>query len=149
MRAPFQVLIIPYKVINKEIFYGMFLRKKQMIWQFISGGGENNEIPVETAIRELREETTISVEKENVIQLDAKSTIPVVNITGDFTWGKDVFVVPEYTFAVDINGCEIKLSSEHKEVVWVKYEEAMDNLKFDSNKTALWEINEKLKRKLI
>ena len=41
-----------------------------------------------------------------------------------------------------------KLSSEHKEVIWVKYDEAKDNLKFDSNKTALWELNEKLKRRL-
>ena len=41
MRAPFQVLIIPYKIVNKEIFYGVFLRKKQQIWQFIAGGGED------------------------------------------------------------------------------------------------------------
>lgn len=148
MRAPFQVLIIPYKIVNKEIFYGVFLRKKQQIWQFIAGGGEDNELPIETAARELREETTISVEKENIMQLETKSTIPVVNITGEFTWGEDVFVVPEHTFAVDIDGYEIKLSSEHKEVIWVKYDEAKDNLKFDSNKTALWELNEKLKRRL-
>ena len=148
MRAPFQVLIIPYKIVNKEIFYGVFLRKKQQIWQFIAGGGEDNELPIETAVRELREETTISVEKENIMQLETKSTIPVVNITGEFTWGENVFVVPEHTFAVDTGGHEIKLSSEHKEVIWVKYDEAKDNLKFDSNKTALWELNEKLKRRL-
>lgn len=148
MRAPFQVLIIPYKIIDKEIFYGVFLRKKQKIWQFVSGGGEGCELPIDTAIRELREETAISVKKENMIQLETKSTIPVVSITGEFTWGEDVFVVPEHTFAVNINDYDIKLSNEHKEVIWIKYDEAINNLKFDSNKTALWELNEKLKRKI-
>lgn len=148
MRAPFQVLIIPYKIIDKEIFYGVFLRKKQKIWQFVSGGGEDSELPIETVIRELREETAISVKKENIIQLETKSTIPVVSVTGEFTWGEDVFVVPEHTFAVNINDYDIKLSNEHKEVIWVKYDEAISNLKFDSNKTALWELNEKMKRKI-
>ena len=39
------------------------------------------------------------------------------------------------------------LSSEHKEYRWVKYDEAMRLLKYDSNKTALWELNERLKMK--
>ena len=33
---------------------------------------------------------------------------------------------------------------------WMTYEETIRKLKFDSNKTALWELNEKLiRRKLI
>ena len=32
---------------------------------------------------------------------------------------------------------------------WMTYEEAITKLKFDSNKTALWELNEKLKRRKI
>lgn len=39
------------------------------------------------------------------------------------------------------------LSSEHKEYRWVEYDEAMRLLKYDSNKTALWELNERLKMK--
>ena len=46
MRAPFQVLVIPYKIINNEILYGIFLRSDMKVWQAISGGGEDNETPI-------------------------------------------------------------------------------------------------------
>lgn len=31
MRAPFQVLVIPYKIINNEILYGIFLRSDMKV----------------------------------------------------------------------------------------------------------------------
>ena len=68
-----------------------------------------------------------------------------VNITGKYTWGNDVYVIPEYSFAVEIGNSDIRLSNEHKEYKWVEYEEAMKNIKYDSNRTALWELNERLK----
>lgn len=148
MRAPFQVLIIPYKIINKNILYGVFLRNKPKVWQFVSGGGEDAELPIEAAVRELREETSISVDKERLMRLDTLSSIPVVNITGEFTWGKDIFIVPEHTFAVNVDGYTITISDEHQEVAWLEYDKAKELLKYDSNKTALWELNEKLKRKI-
>ena len=147
MRAPYQTLTILYKEKNTKILYGIFYRNSHPIWQFVSGGGEDNETPLETVVREIMEETSIIVDKEEVKQLDAKTSIPVVNITGEYTWGPNVYVIPEYTFAVKIKDCDIKLSNEHKEYKWVEYDEAMEKLKYDSNKTALWELNERLKRK--
>ena len=38
------------------------------------------------------------------------------------------------------------LGDEHSEIKWASYEEAKELLKFDSNKNALWELNERLKR---
>ena len=37
MRAPFQTLIILYKLDKKEILYAVFLRSKEKIWQLVSG----------------------------------------------------------------------------------------------------------------
>lgn len=147
MRAPYQTLTILYKKNEEEILYAIFYRNSHPIWQFISGGGEDNETPIETVIREIKEETSIIINKEDIEQLDSKSTIPVVNITGEYTWGKDIYVVPEYTFAVNVKDYNIKLSSEHKEYKWVDYNKTMENLKYDSNKTALWELNERLIKK--
>ena len=84
---------------------------------------------------------------KKIEQLDSKTTIPVINITGEYTWGKNVYVIPEYTFAIKLKNCNIKLSNEHKEYKWVEYDEAIKKLKYDSNKTALWELNDRLKRK--
>ena len=147
MRAPYQILTILYKKNEGKILYCIFYRTSHPIWQFLSGGGEDNETPLETVVREVQEEISVTIIKEDIEVLDTKNTIPVANVTGEYTWGPNVFVIPEHTFAVDASDFDIKLSSEHKEYKWVEYEEAMEKLRYDSNKTALWELNEKLKRR--
>ena len=146
MRQAFQTLIIPYKIEGKKIKYSIYFRLKQNIWQFISGGGEDAENPIQTAIREIKEETGIEINSDYLLKLDSESTIPVVNVTGKFTWGEDIFVVKEYCFGINISDKKIKLSNEHKKMEWHTYEECMKLLKYDSNKTALWELNERLLR---
>lgn len=147
MRAPFQVLVIPYKIINNEILYGIFLRSDMKVWQTISGGGEDDESPIEAAKREANEEAGIDY-SANYIKLDCTCTIPVEFITGNFTWGKDVYVLNEYTFGVDVTDKNIVLSDEHDDVKWLTYDEAKKVLEWDSNKSALWELNKRLLRKL-
>ena len=53
MRAPFQILAIPYKVVDSSIFYCVFHRSDFDQWQFIAGGGEDDESPVQAAKREI------------------------------------------------------------------------------------------------
>ena len=127
MRAPYQILTILYKIENNRILYGIFFRNSHPIWQFISGGGEDTEKPFETVIREIKEETSLIVEKRKIEQLDSKTTIPVLNITGEYTWGPNVYVVPEYSYAIEIKDKDgnIQLSNEHKEYKWVEYDEAL------------------------
>lgn len=148
MRMPKQVLIITYRVRNQEIEYLVFKRKDLKCWQWISGGMEDfDKDLLDTAKRELYEEIGI---KDNVTieNLEITTKIPVVNVVGDFMWGKDVFYSKEYGFSVDISNQKIHLSNEHEECRWVDYSTANELLKYDSNKSALWELNEKLKRKL-
>ena len=146
MRQPYQTLTILYRKTGEKVLYCVFLRNSQHIWQFISGGGEEGENLVDTVIREIKEETSLIVNKAGIIKLDTQTSIPVINVTGQYTWGEDVYVIPEYTFAVNVKNDNIKLSEEHKEYRWAEFEEAIKLLKFDSNKTALIELNEKLKR---
>lgn len=147
MRVPKQVLIITYRVKNSKTEYCVFKRKDLKFWQWISGGMEDfDKDLIDAARRELFEETGI---KDNIIieGLEIVTKIPVVNVVKDFVWGKDVFYSEEYAFAVDISNQEIQLSPEHEEYKWVNYKQANESLKYDSNKSALWELNEKLKRK--
>ena len=112
------------------------------IWQSISGGVEDNETLVETVKREVLEETGLDV--NDAFELSSVSTIPVVNVTGEFTWGKNVYVVTEYSFGVFIENSDIKLSNEHKQYGWFIYDDAYKKLEYDSNKTELWELNQRL-----
>lgn len=147
MRAPFQVLVIPYKIINDEILYGIFLRSDMKVWQAISGGGEDEETPMDAAKREANEEAGIDYNAQ-YMKLDCTCTIPVEFVTGKFSWGNDVYVVKEYTFGVDVTGVNILLSDEHDEVKWLTYDDAKKVLKWDSNISALWELNKRLLRKI-
>ena len=50
-RAPFQVLVLPFRHNQGgQLEYAVFRRRDEGYWQFIAGGGENNEKPIETAI---------------------------------------------------------------------------------------------------
>lgn len=112
------------------------------IWQAISGGVEDDEKLIETVKREVLEETGIVV--NDIFELSSISSIPVVNVTGEFSWENDVYVVTEYSFGVFTENNDFKLSNEHKQYEWFTFDEAYKKLKFDSNKTALWELNQRL-----
>ena len=111
-------------------------------WQFVAGGGEHDETPVQAAERETREETGVAGE---MIPLDSMSTVPRDCFPDGGSWPDDVYVVPEHAFAVDTGGRGFALSHEHTEIRWVTYEQAHNLLKWDSNRTALWELNERLR----
>jgi len=144
-RAKHQILVIPFRKIETNIEYCIMKRSDTSWWQFIAGGGEDQETPFESAKREAFEEAKISFNSD-YIELESIASIPAVHF--NFIWGDNVFVIPEYTFAVEISE-SIKLSSEHLEYKWVSYNIAREMLEFDSNKNALWELDYKLKSKIV
>ena len=146
-RAPYQVLIIPYIKLDNTIRYCVFERKHPM-FQFIAGGGEDEEAPIEAAKRECFEEAKI--QSDNFIKLTSLSHIPtcIFSEIQQETWGEEIFVIPEYTFAVELKSTDIVLSEEHIGYKWVTYEEALLLLKWDSNKTALYELDCRIKQTL-
>jgi dATP pyrophosphohydrolase len=61
-------------------------------------------------------------------------------------WGAVTYVVVQKAFGVRLSGQEIVLSDEHTEYHWLQYDDAALLLRWDSNKTALCELNERLQR---
>src|SRR6476646_7791606 len=96
-RAPFQVLVIPYRLVSDgEPLYAIFRRNSATggYWQWIAGGGENRETPLEAARREAEEEAVIPPDAQ-YMQLDSLATLPVEFVSG-FLWGDDQLVIPEH-----------------------------------------------------
>lgn len=126
--------------------YGLFHRADMDQWQFIAGGGEDEETPKEAAIREIYEEAGIKT--ADVIELVSMAYIPanVISEKHRQYWSKDTFVLPEYHFAFACDG-DIQISNEHSECIWVSYEETVKKLTWDSNRTALYELNCRLLEK--
>lgn len=143
-RAPFNVLVFPYIKVDANFEYALLKRSDYGFWHGVAGGGEDSETALETARRETYEEAGISMES-SFLQLDTINSIPVIAFAVGDLWGKNVYVVPQYTFGVLANNRQITLSREHTEYKWLRYEQAYDMLKYDGNKTALWELDRKLK----
>lgn len=120
MRAPFQILAIPYKIVNGSPLYCVFHRADFDQWQFIAGGGEDDESPVQAAKREISEEGGVIV--DNIIELKSMCYIPtdIFPKLYLYNWPENTYVVPEYAFGFECVD-EIELSHEHTECVWLTY----------------------------
>jgi len=145
MRAPYQILALPYKYIDGQLKFAVFHRSDLDMWQFISGGGEDGETPMEAAKREVWEEGGIRTDK--LVPLKSICYIPA----GFFPkrhqdcWSADTYIIPEHAFAFPCEE-EITLSDEHTEYVWCTYDEARHLLKWDSNRTAMYETIRRLEK---
>ena len=140
MRAPFQILAIPYRSGGGSLEFCVLHRSDCDQWQFIAGGGEGTETPWDAAKREAFEEG--GVQSEHWIALDSLAYVPATVISEKHRrhWSRDIYVIPEYAFGVECN-TDLILSREHTECVWLPYDAAMQVLKWDSNRTALYELN--------
>jgi len=142
-RAPFQILVFPYRRRGDEFDFALFRRTDDGFWQGIAGGGEDGETPLEAAIRETQEESGISG-LATFVRLDTVSSVPVICFRDSPAWGEKVYVIPEYGFGADADGQEIRLSPEHSTFGWFGFEEATQKLQYDGNRTALWELHRRL-----
>src|SRR5262245_62000445 len=142
-RAPFQVLVLPWRRRGGGLEAAVFHRADYDVWQFVSGGGELGETPEAAARREAHEEAGIPPDGP-YLPLDATTAIPACWFEAWASWPEDVYVVHEHAFAVEVGERELVLSPEHLELRWCGMTEAMELLRFDSNRNALWELHERI-----
>lgn len=144
MRAPFNVLVLPFHRQNGQNWFCVFKREDMKIWQFIAGGGEDKESPLVAAQRESFEEAGISRNFEYK-RLETMCYVPAncFSEAAQKEWKK--YVIPVYTFYVEVDSLDIKLSDEHTEFKWCAFDEAMKLVHFDLDRTALYELNERIK----
>ena len=149
-RAPLQTLVLPFRfTASGRIEFAIFRRANypDECWQGIAGGVEQDETVEQAARREAFEEAAIPGDVP-LIPLDSVASIPASFFRDRHLWGPTTYVVPQQAFGVELNRHEIVLSDEHTEFRWVPYEDAARMLRWDSNKTALWELHERLRPSL-
>src|SRR5918911_2084700 len=111
-RAAFQVLVIPFHVdTNGELQYLLFKRADLDVWQWIAGGGEDDEEPEQAARREALEEAGIP-QDARLLRLDSVASIPAIHFADRHLWGDAVYVIPEFSFGVEVQIKEVCLSGE-------------------------------------
>jgi dihydroneopterin triphosphate diphosphatase len=142
-RAPFQILVVPFRRVDERIEFAVLHRQDMDVWQAVAGGGESGESPQQAAAREAREELGLD-QTVALYPLQTTASIAARFFTGRNSWPAGTYVVPEHAFAADLTDVEIKLSDEHTAVQWLDYKAASELLRFDSNRTALGELHERL-----
>ncbi len=143
-RAPFQVLVLPYRRAADSFEFAVLCRADDACWQGVAGGGEGQETPLEAAKREAHEEAGIPAEAR-FMELETVCSVPVYLFRDGAAWGDSLYVIPEYSFGVDCTGRPVALSDEHTVLQWLPYCEARERLTYDSNRTALWELHQKIR----
>jgi dATP pyrophosphohydrolase len=144
-RAPFQVLVLPYRRLADGAYaFAVFRRADADVWQGLAGGGEDGETPEQAARREGLEEGGIPPDAP-YRALDARASIPVIAFRDSHLWGEAVYVIPEHAFGVDVGDGALRLSAEHAEMRWLSGAEAQRLVRFDSNRVAIWELHQKLR----
>jgi len=102
-------------------------------WDFPKGHVEKNEEEIETALRELEEETNI---KDIKLSDDFRSSIKY-NILKD-----SKLIAKEVIFFIGKTKIwDVQLSSEHQHYSWLNYEDALNRLTYDNAKKLLQEAH--------
>ena len=149
-RQPKQVHIFLFRQNEKGYEYAIFQRADMpFCWQGICGGVEDHETIEEGARREIFEEAGID-QHLPLYLLESISYLPdnIFSDTARSVWGTNIVVVPMYFFAMPYYG-KVKLSEEHSDMKWLTYDDAYELIYYNDQKTALYELNEKLHRNII
>jgi dATP pyrophosphohydrolase len=146
VRQPRQVIVFPFRVTAAGPEYAIFRRADDGCWQGVAGGVEEGEDLVTAACRETAEEAGLAGGSP-IYKLDMVSGVARTWFAASQHWPGDLYIVPKHHFAVDITRepAPVVLSHEHSEFCWAPYGEASAALRYEDDKTALWELDARLR----
>ena len=109
--------------------YYLLLRYTADHWGLVKGHVETNETEKQTLTREIYEET----------KLEEFEIIPNFKESSTYTYSRNNqrFNKLVIYYLVKSNNFNIIISNEHKEYIWLKYEEAIDRITYKNTKVIL------------
>jgi dihydroneopterin triphosphate diphosphatase len=143
-RKPIKVEGIVFRKEDRQVEFLLLKRtaKRGGFWQPVTGGVEEGETISEALKREVNEETKISnfiqiLEKVHYFELESGSIRRV----------KSKDKIKEYVYGVEVSEDQTVeiCPEEHTEFKWCSYEDALGLLRWDTNKTALKKLHDRIK----
>lgn len=132
-----QAQVIVFKIVDGKPLFLLLKRQPERggFWQAITGGIEESEDFLSAAKRELTEETGIT----QVIKWFENVHFFEFEFNGGYGWSK------EYVFGAQVTDeIKVMLSNEHSQMQWCDLEEALDLLKYESNREGFRKLSKML-----
>lgn len=126
--------VIPLRHIDDEWKVFVILHKQGNHWGFPKGKGDSGEKPLESAKRELKEETGLIVEKLLLQE-------PIVEEYSFFRKGKKVQKKVCY-FPAIVSGALLLQPEEIRDGKWLSFDEALNQLTFEEAKKNCLRVQE-------
>ena len=139
MREAISISVFLYRGTGSAREYLLFKRVARTdlaltdFWQSITGGKESGESIAAAALREVREESGISLAELGPALYQYEFPIKP---EWQAKYPKDASTIKEFVFAAPVNSDPL-LSDEHSEFGWFTFEKAKSLLAFDDSKKAL------------
>lgn len=120
-----------FKIVENEIKFLLLKRspdeKYPNIWQMVTGKIKDNEKAYETALRELKEETSLEAEE--------LFSVPTINSVY-LNESDEVCLIPVFACRVNTDSVT-KISGEHIDFKWVSPAEAIEYLSWEGQKNSV------------
>ena len=120
---------IPKNSKNKNDYEFLLLHYESGHWDYVKGHVEKNETEIETALRELDEETSL---KDVKVIKGYKEDLSYI-----FSHNKQLINKTVVYFLAESKENNIKISDEHIDYIWLPYKEALEKLTFQNAKNLL------------
>ena len=109
-----------------------------LFWQSVTGTREANETPIQTAQREVLEETGIDIQALHYQLIDCKQTNQYeIRECWRYRYPPDAAVNTEYVFALQVADGQQIVLTEHSNYLWLSKQEAMAKVWSPSNRAAI------------
>ena len=146
-RQPHNAMVLPFRRDPSGPSYLLLRRSDDGVWQGVSGGVEDGESIEEAALRESQEELGLNGTPP-LFRLSMVGGAPRSIFGGDAYWPAELYIVQKHFFGADLTDLveEVVLSREHTELAWLSFDAAHDRLTYTDEKTALWELDQRIAR---
>ena len=107
-------------------------------WQSVTGTLEPDELPMQTALREVKEETGIDLVAGGHLLVDCRHTNQYeIRPQWRHRYPIDVSINTEYVFSAQVSGNEAIALTEHLSYEWLPKHEAVNKVWSSTNKDAI------------
>ena len=131
-KRPESVLVVIYNDADQVL--AMQRQDDPTFWQSVTGSMESGETPLQTAIREVEEETGIRVDRDALVFQDHQLTSQyVIRPCWRHRYEEGVTINTEHLFSMKVRKGQPIVLTEHLAFEWLDKQDAMNRMWSESN----------------